>query len=396
LVLEFLSMSQQHTMSERRVLISACALGIVGALTIFIAPGFLGLVADQGRLGEAGAGYVISVDINTAAVAIAIATFLITRIKWPQLTYLAAGLIAIGSFATAQAHTESALIAARVCAGSGEGLAIGVSFAALGQDRNPDRAFGVYLAVGLTVAAAILLVIPVLQPHIGTRPFFIAAGAAAVGVGALASWLPTGSRAASPTVSGLSAIHWRLAIAGLLGVFLYFLAQGAVWSYFGEIGAASHVAPALIGRALAISSIAGIGGALLAVVVCTRSNRGLPLVASAAVSVASFVLLLGHISGIAFVVSGILFNAAWNFSMPFLSGMCSAADARGRIVCSMGCIQTVGTGLGPAVAATLLGRNGFSSILWMSVAVVVLSMAVVLAGLRAHHREAISGAFRSA
>lgn len=389
-------MSQQHAMSERRVLVSACALGIVGALTIFIAPGFLGLVADQGRLGEAGAGYVISVDINTAAVAIALATFLITRIKWPQLTYIAAALIAIGSFATAQAHSESALIAARVCAGSGEGLAIGVSFAALGQDRNPDRAFGVYLAVGLTVAAAVLLLIPVLQPHIGTRPFFIATGAAAVGAGALASWLPAGSGAASPTASGLSAIHWRLAIAGLLGVFLYFLAQGAVWSYFGEIGAASQVAPAVIGRALAISSIAGIGGALLAVVVCTRSNRSLPLVASGAVSVASFVLLLGHVSGIAFVVSGILFNAAWNFSMPFLSGMCSAADARGRIVCSMGCIQTVGTGLGPAVAATLLGRNGFSSVLWMSVAVVVLSMAVVLAGLRAHHREMISGAIRSA
>jgi predicted MFS family arabinose efflux permease len=182
----------------------------------------------------------------------------------------------------------------------------------------------------------------------------------------------------------------------LLGVFLYFLAQGAVWSYFGEIGTASHVAPAVIGRALAISSIAGIGGALLAVVVCTRSNRSLPLVASGAVSVASFVLLLGHVSAIAFVVSGILFNAAWNFSMPFLSGMCSAADARGRIVCSMGCIQTVGTGLGPAVAASLLGQNGFSSVLWMSVAVVVLSLVIVLAGLRAHQRETISGAFRSA
>ena len=198
------------------------------------------------------------------------------------------------------------------------------------------------------------------------------------------------------TVSGMSAIHWRLAIAGLLGVFLYFLAQGAVWSYFGEIGVASHVAPALIGRALAISSLAGIGGALLAVVVCTRSNRRLPLIASAVISVASFVLLLGQVSGIAFVVSGILFNAAWNFSMPFLSGMCSAADARGRIVCSMGCIQTVGTGLGPAVAATLLGGSGFSPVLWMSVAVVVLSMAIVLAGLRGHHRETSSNTLRSA
>lgn len=388
-------MSYKEAMTERRVLVSASALGIIGALTIFIAPGFLGLVADQGKLGEAGAGYLISVDINATAAAIAVATFLITRFKWSQLTYIATALIAVGSLATAQAHGEGTLMAARLCAGAGEGLAIGVSFAALGRSHNPDRAFGIYLVAGLTVAAAILLVIPVLEPQIGTRPFFIAIGVAAVATGALARWLPAGaptSSAATPTSSG---IHWRLAIGGLLGVFLYFLAQGAVWSYFGEIGAASGVRPALIGQALAISSIAGIGGALLAVLASTRFNRGLPLVVSAGVSIASFVLLLGHVSGAAFVISGILFNAAWNFSMPFLSGMCSAADARGRIVCSMGCIQTVGTGLGPAAAASLLGRNDFSSVLWMSVAVVVVSIAIVLVGLRAHHREMTSGALRA-
>jgi DHA1 family inner membrane transport protein len=92
----------------------------------------------------------------------------------------------------------------------------------------------------------------------------------------------------------------------------------------------------------------------------------------------------------------VLFDAAWNFSMPFLSGLCADADGRGRIVCAMGCIQTVGTGVGPAAAALLLGRDGFSSILWMSLAVLVASMFVVLAGLRAHRRETMVRAPSSA
>lgn len=377
--------------TEVRSLTAAAALGIVGALTIFIAPGFLGLVADQGRLGEAGAGYVISSDIDTMAAAIAVATFLITRVSWRQLALAGLGLLAVGSFATAFVHTEGPFIAARVCAGAGEGLAVGVSFAALGQARNPDRAFGGYLAAGLTISAVILLLLPILQPHIGTAPFFVGIAVLALLAGALVPWLSSGNAAASAASSGVARIHWRLAIAGLLGVFLYFLAQGAVWSYFGEIGAASGVGADFIGRALAISSMAGIGGALLAVLISTRFGRASPLVVSAAVSAASFLLLEGHVSGVAFFISGVLFNAAWNFSMPFLSGLCADADARCRVVCAMGCIQTVGTGLGPAAAAVLLERGGFSSILWMSVAVLAVSVIVVLAGLRAHQHSIASG-----
>lgn len=138
-------MQTRSAISDARGLTAASALGIIGALTIFIAPAFLGLVADQGRLGDAGAGYVISSDIDIMAVAIAVATFLITRTSWRQLALVGLGLIAAGSLATAFVHAEGAFFGARVCAGTGEGLAVGVSFAALGQARNPDRAFGAYL-----------------------------------------------------------------------------------------------------------------------------------------------------------------------------------------------------------------------------------------------------------
>ena len=218
----------------------------------------------------------------------------------------------------------------------------------------------------------------------------------AVLTGALVPWMSTGNVVAGSGPAGPTGIHWPLASAGLLGVLLYFLAQGAVWSYLGEIGAASGVRADFIGRALAISSMAGIGGALLAVLISTRFGRASPLIASAAVSAASFLLLEGHVSGWTFFTSGVLFNAAWNFSMPFLSGLCADADGRGRIVCAMGCIQTVGTGVGPAAAALLLGRGGFSSILWMSVAVLIVSVLIVLVGIRTHHRETAVRVPRSA
>lgn len=49
-----------------------------------------------------------------------------------------------------------------------------------------------------------------------------------------------------------------------------------------------------------------------------------------------------------------------NFAQPLLSGICSEACQRGRVVCAMGSIQTFGTGLGPAAAAATLATGSFT------------------------------------
>jgi hypothetical protein len=166
-------------------------------------------------------------------------------------------------------------------------------------------------------------------------------------------------------------------------VFLYFIAQGAVWSYFERIGAASGVDAGMIGGAMGASSFAGVGGALAAVALVKPCGRRWPLIVSAVISLLSFWLLRGHVTGGELMTAGLLFNFAWNLAQPLLSGVCSDADCRGRVVVAMGCIQTVGFGIGPAVTATLLRGGDFRPALAVSAGVVVVSLIVVLGGMRA-------------
>src|SRR6185436_16355695 len=125
---------------------------------------------------------------------------------------------------------------------------------ALGCAPNPDRAFGVYLVVGLTVSASLLALLPILQASFGSPSVF--AGIAVVTLATAASlvWLPQCSPAAASLGEEVTAISKHLAVSGLVGVFLYFIAQGAVWSYFERIGTASGVDPLVIGQAMGLSS----------------------------------------------------------------------------------------------------------------------------------------------
>ncbi|HEX8758037.1 MAG TPA: hypothetical protein VF745_17000 [Steroidobacteraceae bacterium] len=377
---------------DSRGLTAAIVLGTVGALTILIVPGFVLLIGAQSGLGDRQLGFVAAWDINSMAAAIGLATFVISRLNWRHLAVAGIALIAIGDLLTALNHGYPGLVAARVCAGAGEGLAVAVSFAALGSAANPDRAFGIYLIVCLTVAAGILAVLPGAQERFGAANIFVALGAITLASATLLAWLPARNPGSAAWAEAPPAVARGLAVTGLAGVFLNFIAEGAMWSYFGRIGAASGVAPATIGAAMGLSSFAGMGGALLAVSVCNRLGRVIPLALSGVISVSSFWLLKGHVSSTGLVSSGVLLNFGWNLAQPLFSGVCAQADAQGRVVVAMGCIQTVGFGFGPALAAMTLHGNDFSPAVWMSIGVLLVSLVLVISGLKMHERRARSGA----
>jgi DHA1 family inner membrane transport protein len=379
---------------DPRALIAAIVLGTIGALTIMIVPGFVMLVGAQSALDDRQLGFIAAWDINASAVAIGLAMFLIGRMNWRHLAWAGLVLITLGNFWTAASDGYSAIVAARVCAGLGEGLAIAVCFAALGCASNPDRAFGIYLVVGLTFSAALLALLPVLQSHFGSPLVFAGIGVVVLASAPLMVWLPHCNPAAQSWQYGSTSFSMELAASGLIGVFLYFIAQGAMWSYFERIGAASAIDPVVIGQAMGMSSFAGVGGALLAATVCTSYGRILPLCLSGVLSLLSFWLLHGHVTPAALITSGILLNFGWNLAQPLLSGVCANADSRGRVVVAMGCIQTVGFGVGPALAALILHDRNFSPAIWMSMIVLVVSLVIVVLGLKAQSRQAVRVSLR--
>jgi len=362
------------------LLLSAMAIGVEGALIIWMVPGFLALFAGQAPLDDEQLGYLAAWDINTMAATIGISTFLLRRVDWRLLAGVGLGLLCAGNLAPAAAHSYSAILVSRVFAGSGEGIAIGVSFAALGRTGNPDRSFAIYLVAGAILTAGLLLILPWLQQHLGAGPIFVANAVLAGLVALSLRWFSDGRVPAGGGHGNITGISWRPAVGGLAGVFFYFLAQGEIWSYVERIGAAHGVDAERIGFALAAANISGVGGAALAGMLPRRLGRAGPLIVSACVSIGSFQMLLGSVSATTLIAASVAFTFSWNFAQPLLSGLCSEADTQGRIVCAMGCIQTVGFGLGPALAASLLHQQDFGPVVWSACAAIVAGIVIVLAG----------------
>ena len=369
-------------------LISAILVGLVGALVIFITPGFLAVIAQKTGFDNDELGYLAALDINAMAVTVGLSTFALARVPWRIAVALGLALIIVGNLLTAAVVSFPAMAAARIVAGAGEGVAIGFAFAALGRASNPDRAFSIYLVVGALLSSAFLYALPAIQAAVTPSALFlIVAGLNALVMLSLFAF-PDGSKDEPDIFAGAGKLDMRYASGALLGVFLLFFAMGGMWSYSERIGMASLLSADVIAKGLSIGTIAGVVGAGLAGVLPRRWGRSWPLVVTAITGVASFLMYRGQVVPNNFIVATVLMMFSWNFAQPLLSGICSEACGRGRVVCAMGSIQTFGTGLGPAAAAATLVTGSFSVMIYSAAVVLALSVAVTIFTIRRGQRPA--------
>ena len=359
-------------------LVSAICIGFVGALFIFVTPAMLALIGAQSGMDDAHLGYVAAWDINSMAVGMGTSTFLLVRWNWRRAMVLALALIALGNVATAATQDYTMIALACCVAGFGQGLAVGFSFAALGRASNPDRAFAIYLVVGAVLGAGLLYALPILETDYAPSTIFLANAVLTILVGLSLSAFPNGQCEEDEVYTG-GGIDWRVAITALCAVALVFFAIGVVWSYAERIGAASQLSSASIARGLSIGTLAGVAGAGLAGILPQRLGRLVPLVLGNLCIIVGFQTLIGHVGAGLYMVSIILILFGWNFIQPLLSGMCCDADGKGRVVSAMAAIQTLGMGLGPAVAAPMITGGSFAGAIWLATAVMIGGVGFIVA-----------------
>ena len=342
--------SETIDLNSFRSLTAANYLGSIGALTIVILPGIVGVIADSLQLSPGQVGLVMSADIITMAAAMGITAFLIHKSNWRVMAATALVVLLAGSLLSIQANSYQAMILARLIAGIGEGMAVSVAFAIFGGTRNPDRQFAIYLVVILTVAASLLYFIPAILAF-GGKTYIFAVISLLIAINFLfVPWLPIShGEEHSSLIKEEKPLPYVLVGLGLATVFLYFMAQGEAWAFMERIAANAGLSGQTIGTSLALSNIGGIAGALIAALASVRFGRAWPIIISAVISIAGLVVLSGDINGLSFGMATMLYIFGWNLTQPYFSGIMAELDPKGRVVVMMGAVQTAGLGLGPGV-----------------------------------------------
>lgn len=318
---------------------------------------------------QSAAGDLLFVEFLAAAVA----SFLIaSRVHVWDRRVLAIGALAVmvaGDAASLFARDFVAMGVLRFIAGAGHGLGLGLLAASIAGSSQPDRLGGIYTVLAMLSGMLVGLLAPSMQAAFGGGGLFLMFVLGVVPAAVMVARFPRypQRRVRVGLVPSTTAeLDVKTIASVLLAIVLYYVSVGGVWPYFGQLLQGTGLSYESSARVIGVATGAGVMGALTASVLGSRFGRLAPVTFALSVqSLACFALIAFPHSRHVAEVAAICFTFSWLMFFPYLLGILSAMDGRGRVSVLGFSAQLFCFGFGPFVAARLVDFGGMQLIAWM-------------------------------
>ena len=338
--------------------------------TFAIAPFLVGGYIDHLGLSAAQAGRALSFEIFGLAVANASAFFWIHKVAYRRWAMVLLVLVAATNLLCIAAPGIAVLLVLRGATGLFEGALLALGFGLLGVTRRPNRNFGYYFAISLTIGAINVRILPLFLENAGVTGLFVNLSLYAVLALLFSAWLPrdaigsSGDRAGPPPQKGFAIAAIPLAFL-IVANYVYFVGQGGVWSFLERLGLQYAIDLDGIASALSLSLFAGVAGGAVAGWLDLRLGRAVPLVAAVSLAAVSIGILFTAPGYAAFTLAACLFNFGNNFGHPYVLGFAAKIDPSSRLTVLSGALHTAGQASGPILAGLIVTAADYSNVLWL-------------------------------
>jgi predicted MFS family arabinose efflux permease len=349
--------------------VAITATWFVSQLSYYAQPQLLSPIMSRFGRGEEDIGWMYGAEtaaygITALLVAGPLARLSRVRVAMLGSAILIAANLASGFIAAGVSDSFGLLQFSRVMVGVGGALLGSAGTASAASAQNPQRVFAIVTFTSFLLIAGETPLLPlVLTPFGATGGFFALAGVTAI-IMPLFVWLlppPRDARDENSSVwTGLlSAPNRKFAVAAMLALFIYEAGQGAVFMFIAEIGERSNLGDQAVGNWLGGTAVAGLAGALFAAWLGGRFGNRWPIVIGIGGNVLAAAGLALAASAVPFVLTNLAWSLAYYFVVPYLMGVMSEMDDRGRWVVAVDAVWWMGSAAGPAVGGMIVERSGY-------------------------------------
>ncbi len=336
-------------------------MGTVGEVFIYLVPILLGSVVESFVLRDGTAGIVIAIEIGASAVSAILVSSLVSRLRVRAVGIACIVVVILGDFSSSFVDTVEVFVVVRVVAAFGAGALFALANSLAARTRHPEKTYAM-LGIAVILAATVgFLILTVAIERFGPQAAFAAlAVLSLLGVPFLL-WLPVEAR--MPAGGGkrewLAIGSFRgMALAMLLGFFILFVGQNAVWVYVERIGMAIGLPLAEISTILVLNGFIALLGPFAAHRLGTRFGRVVPIVTGMLIQMVTVITLVYSFERLGYGASMIILSLSYVFVIPYFRGVMASLDPVGRVVGASTAFVSVGAAAGPAFGGVVLNMGG--------------------------------------
>lgn len=345
------------------------------ALVIIFLPMLVGGMVEHLGMTAQQAGFVATSDMLGYTVGTVACFFFIHKLNWRLVTLTCIAVMVVVNGFSGVISDYNTLLGVRFISGLGGGILTAVTFAAMGQMRDPDSAYGWWLVF----QAAFGFVGFQYFWDISVNGGFIVLAVLLVLGGLLYRFVPEQALKQDHTAANMDKAVVGKATFGVIAILLVYVGLMAEYTYLERIGNAAGLSPDEIGSAFSAMSIAGLIGGGLAAKLGAKFGRLIPAMLGTAGCIASFYMFSSDTLEANFYTAACcLYFGLWSFLLPYLVGACAAVDASGRTLALGNAAIGAGLAFGPFIAANLIGENGYGILAVVATAFVGVGFALII------------------
>jgi len=347
-------------------------------MPLLVLPAMIGVLVDNAGMSEQWAGWSASANFMASAVVGLFMALRVHRLNLRRLSTWALTFAIVADLASGlTAGSTMMFFAARIVAGIMLGVTYVAAVSSFARLDGFERGFGLYVTLQFIVSGLGLYVVPVYADQLGTMGLF--GGFAVLDLLALgfARFLPAekaDSGGKSEDRNELKILLGLTAIMAILGFAAFEAANNAQFTYIERFGVFLGVSDQQIGFSLLIASLIGIPGAFSIVVIGHRFGTRGPLAFGIAIAMTGLTILLFANSYVAYFIGSCCMGFSWAFCLPFIQSFLASIDRKGSAIAAGTSFSTLGSAIGPGLAAVVVADNAYGNVFMLSIGLFVITL----------------------
>ena len=354
-----------------------------------------GPVMERYGLDEAAVGLMMSKEVMAYALTALLLAGPVTRFSRARIALLGGAIVFLSNVIAGYTDNFEVLRIARLAAGFGAGMIGAAGTAAAASSVNPQRVFAIVSVSWGVIAAIPPILIPYATVPHGAMGGYFGLAAAVLLISPLFFWLPDPPRNAQAdgstetklaSLSLLQRFAERLgvrgapnkgfAIAALVALFIYEIGQGSIQVFLEQFGLRARLDEIRIGEILGVAGFIGLSGGVAAAWLADRFGNLRPALIGIALNVIVAASLALWTSPVAFAVLYVFWNASFYFVVPYILGIMSEMDRKGRWAVATDAVWWMGAAPGPAIGGYVVASAGYPGLAGLTVTLGIVAMII--------------------
>lgn len=368
-----------------RPLVAGAMLISIGPAAMLLMPMIVGVYVDELGFTNRQAGILAAFEAAGICVASLLGVVWVRTLNWRVVTLFGLGCAIIGNLVSIEVGGFTLMLVCRALASLGAGTAFAAAVASLGEQKKPETAFGIGLAVQTFLLTIIMAMSAWIIERQGIDGMFFMLAVLAFVVALPVGWLPARSEKStyiSELIPNHDSVSHVQVIFALIATILYYAGLLGFWVYLERIGNAAGHSNVSIGTiltwALAAGTLGGAGAAWLS----DRKGIAWPLIASTLILIGMVLIAVGNVSAPMFALSAIVFSGMWVFTTAYQTALVAKLDRHGRYIVLVPAAQGAGAMLGPATASVFVQNDEYLSVNIITVSFVAIGLILFLMTMR--------------